>query len=332
MQVEVSRKIRLRAGDYVEVRTLRKILATLDANGCFEGLPFMPEMVAYCGKSFRVFKRIDKIIDMVNNAGPRRMSGTVTLLDIRCDGHAHGGCQTGCQLLWKEAWLRRSASNNLTLSADSEDINRSGNETLERKEMTLESLNSLTCKSGEEKKDQVKYSCQATELYNASCYFSWWDLRQYFSPLWSGNITLAEFFRVILIDLFNLAQQFRGRCTYPYLEPGNLEKTPSFEAHLMPGEMVQVKTQKEIQATLDKRFRNRGLWFDKEMIRFCGGYYRVLRRVDRAIDESTGKLIKFKNPCIILDGVTSKGEFRRFNPQNEFIFWKEIWLKRVATE
>src|SRR4051794_17968284 len=26
---------------------------------------------------------------------------------LRCDGSAHGGCQAGCRLYWKEAWLRR---------------------------------------------------------------------------------------------------------------------------------------------------------------------------------------------------------------------------------
>ncbi len=25
----------------------------------------------------------------------------------RCDGTAHGGCQTACLLYWKEAWLKR---------------------------------------------------------------------------------------------------------------------------------------------------------------------------------------------------------------------------------
>ena len=26
--------------------------------------------------------------------------------DLRCGGQAHGGCQAGCRLYWKEAWLQ----------------------------------------------------------------------------------------------------------------------------------------------------------------------------------------------------------------------------------
>ena len=47
-------------GDTVAVRSLGEILATLDADAKLDGLPFMPEMVPYCGKSFRVVRRADK--------------------------------------------------------------------------------------------------------------------------------------------------------------------------------------------------------------------------------------------------------------------------------
>ena len=105
----IDRRVRrsLRVGNYVEVRSAQEIMATLDSEGCLEDLPFMPEMLDYRGKRFRVFKRVDKIIDMVNRTGLRRMSRTVLLQDLRCDGQAHGGCQAGCQLQWKEAWLWR---------------------------------------------------------------------------------------------------------------------------------------------------------------------------------------------------------------------------------
>ena len=34
------------------------------------------------------------------------MTSTVYLDDVRCDGSGHGGCQAGCRIYWKEAWLR----------------------------------------------------------------------------------------------------------------------------------------------------------------------------------------------------------------------------------
>jgi hypothetical protein len=48
---------RLRAGDWVQVRTREEILGTLDSRGMLDELPFMPEMLAYCGKRMRVGKR-----------------------------------------------------------------------------------------------------------------------------------------------------------------------------------------------------------------------------------------------------------------------------------
>ena len=54
------------AGELVEVRSREEILGTLDADGRLENLPFMPEMLPYCGRQFRVFKRAHKTCDFVN--------------------------------------------------------------------------------------------------------------------------------------------------------------------------------------------------------------------------------------------------------------------------
>jgi hypothetical protein len=47
--------------------------------------------------------------------------------------------------------------------------------------------------------------------------------------------------------------------------------------------------------------------FDGEMLRYCGRQARVLRRVDQIIDEKTGRMLRFKNPCIVLDDVVCTG-------------------------
>jgi hypothetical protein len=39
------------------VKTAREFLATFDAEGTFEGVPFMPEMLESCGETFRVRAR-----------------------------------------------------------------------------------------------------------------------------------------------------------------------------------------------------------------------------------------------------------------------------------
>jgi len=305
---------RLRAGDTVEVRSIQEIEATLDDRGCVDGLPFMPEMAPYCGTVHRVFKRIDKIIDIVEYTGLRRMSGTVTLEGIRCDGRAHGGCQAGCQMLWREEWLRRYSGERAQGAGIAE--RAPGNPVLTRE-------------SGTETPTEEVYRCQATELFRASSFLPRWDPRQYLSPLWSGNVTLVEFLRGTSIELFNTVQRFRGGCEYPHWVGSQLEKTPTLSLGLRPGDWVRVRSKDEILQTLDRRNRNRGLWFDREMVRYCGGRFRVLRRVERLIKESSGRFIRLKNSCVILEGVTARGEFYRFNPQNDYILWREIWLERL---
>ena len=39
----------LKAGEWVQVRSKEEILATLDANGRLDEMPFMPEMLKFCG-------------------------------------------------------------------------------------------------------------------------------------------------------------------------------------------------------------------------------------------------------------------------------------------
>jgi hypothetical protein len=111
--------------------------------------------------------------------------------------------------------------------------------------------------------------------------------------------------------------------------PGQLERTPELVLDLQPGELVRVRSREEIAATLDANGKNRGMRFDREMIRFCGRTFRVLRRANRIIDERNGSMLNLRNSCIVLDGVTATGEFLRFCPQNEYIFWREVWLERV---
>jgi len=48
---------RLRRGDLVEVKAPSEILQTLDADGTLDRLPFMPEMLGYCGRRFQVAER-----------------------------------------------------------------------------------------------------------------------------------------------------------------------------------------------------------------------------------------------------------------------------------
>jgi hypothetical protein len=81
--------------------------------------------------------------------------------------------------------------------------------------------------------------------------------------------------------------------------------------------------------------KNTGLYWDAEMVPYCGGTYRVLKRVTKIIDENTGKMRAMRRPCIILDSVVCKSKYsecRMFCPRSIYSYWREIWLERVGSD
>lgn len=308
----------LRPGDCVRIRSLPEILATLDERGTLNGVPFIPEMAVFCGKRARVFRRVDKLNDWIHATGLKRMRRLVLLHGIRCDGSSHGGCQANCHLRWSEDWLTLSGPP-LRNSPDGE-CRSSETRGLEMTRLPRK----RTDDSGVE-----RYVCQATELTAGGRSVAWADPRHYLRDLVVGNIRLKLFLLGISLSSFNWIQRLRGGTVSPYYAVGHSSASPTESLGLAAGDLVRVKSKAQIERTLNNRSRNRGLWFDGEMLRFCGGSYRVKARVERLIVERTGELKSLSSPCIILEGVTASGELHGFNPENEHVFWREIWLERV---
>ena len=302
------------AGEFVEVLSLEEIIATLDPRGELDSLPFMPEMQALCGRRARVFRRVDKIFDWITESGLRRMRNTVILEDLRCDGSDHSGCQADCPILWKEAWLRRVSKRKLPVTRLTESPAR-----LDLRQFTTR-IDEVT--------SETRYVCQLSRLPQATTPTRWNDPCNLLREFVTGNVRIGPFVAFIAILLFNSAQRRCGGARFPVLAPSQSQKTPHAELNLQPGELVRIKTKLEIERTLNAQFKNRGLWFDKEMTRFCGGKHKVRARVDRQIDERSGKMVTFANPCITLEGVTATGEYFEFAPLDERIYWREIWLER----
>jgi hypothetical protein len=337
--------LNLRVGELVEVRSEPEILATLDENGELESLPFMPEMLQFCGQRFRVDKLALKLCDTIDWTGMYRMRHAVHLQGVRCDGQAHGGCQAGCLVYWKEAWLKRVEASGPQADSDGDGVERGGapaagqQEQLPRctrTELIARAHNQgATAPSGEE-----TYSCQATELIRAAPErIPSWDLRQYVLDVRSGNATTLAMIRSLCVGLFNefqdlsrkvLPERLRlwGGRRFPFIE-GKLKRTPEASLGLEPGELVRVKSKEAIVQTLDVHNRNRGMSFDAEMLKYCGRQARVLRRVEQIIDERSGKLMRFKNPCIVLEDVICTSDYHRLCPRGIYPYWREIWLERV---
>ena len=341
--------LKLRAGELVEVRSEAEILATLDAKGRLDALPFMPEMLTYCGKQFHVYKRADKTCDTIcYTPGLRRMQNTVHLDMLRCDGSAHGGCQALCLLFWKEAWLKRVQPNATSSRYQDSVPVVPGQISADSGSMTRDLLMKATRASGEEvAAGEEVYTCQATEHQRASTFLHWWDCRQYFRDLWYGNATALQLLKGISFQMFkqtlrlggfraqvwayNRLQGACGGTPYPF-RSGKLTKTPTEELNLQPGDLVQVKSHDEILATVNQHNKNRGLRFDVEMAPFCGGKYRVLQRLEKFVDERTGKMNKLPGVCIIMDGVYCRSQYSNSRiacPRSIYSWWREIWLRRV---
>jgi hypothetical protein len=333
----------LKAGDWVEVRSREEILATLDEHGRLNNLPFMLEMFEYCGRRLRVHKRADKTCNYIRGWSIRRMTSTVHLESVRCDGMGHDGCQAGCLIFWKEAWLKPVARGDGLVSPES--LGRSSDTKVQPGFCTIESL--LAASRTKDAEGDVLYSCQATDVPRFTSYMSFWDPRQYIRDLRSGNLksgyegnlrghralelilAVIRLFQASLIGLFNEIQERRRGSRYPFIA-GLAQNAGGVPLNLQPGELVEVRSKEEIMVTLDQGQKNRGLWFDGEMLPYCGGIYRVLRRVNRIVDEKTGKMIQMKSSCIVLEGVVCRSDFHRLCPRAIYPYWRESWLKRAS--
>ena len=322
----------LKIGELVEVRPPSEILATLDERGRLEALPFMPEMLQFAGKQLRVYKRAFKTCDQVKNSGMYRMERTVHLEGVRCDGSAHGGCQAGCLIFWKEGWLRRAE--------DADGQAEPAPAAPATGVATLETLQRETRPPGAGPDEEI-FSCQNTAIPEAApTHIPGWDVRQYIQDVTSGNARPLPVLKGLAIHLFNKFQWanrkflprfllINGGRSYPSIE-GRLDgRTPKETLDLQPGELVEVKSKEEIFATLDRTGHNRGLRFDIEMLRYCGKRARVQRRVNRLIDEKTGKMVHIGGDCIVLDGFICAADFHQNCPRGIEEYWREIWLRRV---
>lgn len=105
--------LNLKAGDCVEVRSAKEIFATLDTRGKLGGLAFTAEMAKFCGRKFKVRKRLEKIILETTGELRRLRMPTVLLEGAFCDDEAHSGCDRSCFCFWREEWLRRAPSDSI---------------------------------------------------------------------------------------------------------------------------------------------------------------------------------------------------------------------------
>ena len=333
-----STPLDLRVGDLVEVRSEAEILRTLDSRGTLDSLPFMPEMLQFCGKRLRVYKSAHKACDTIDWGMQRRIENAVHLEGVRCDGGGHDGCGNGCLIYWKEAWLKR------VTDSPGDSIRATSPDEVARDARSDSTCTRETLAASTRTKDEigdVVFACQATELIRASvATIPWWALWQYVRDVRSGNAGVGSVLRGLAVGLFNRFQRanvrisprltlIQGGRTYPFVNGQLKGKTESGDLMLEPGELVEVKSKEAIFATLNEHDRTRGLRFDGEMLQYCGRRGRVDRRVERIIDEKTGRMLAITSDSILIEGFVCPGTYHRSCPRASPLWWRESWLERV---
>lgn len=298
---------RFEKGEVVEVRPWPDILKTLDDAGTLDGLPFMPEMLGFCGQMLRISKRLERTCEETQGT-MRRIRNVVFLDDLRCDGSAHGGCDKGCRFLWKDAWLKKPA---------------------EIQRLKSQSADDVPAYPFRYAFPDGRYICQSTQMIHATSHLSRFDLGSYVRDIRAKTYSAGELFRAASRALF-----LKVRCmalNKSHLSvAGMLTKTPTRTLNLKPGERVRVKTRDEIIRTLNREGKNRGLVFTVEMLPFCGGTFRVHKRVEKIIDEPSQTLIGLEG-TVILENVTCDGchSPRGGCPKDNYLYWREVWLERI---
>jgi hypothetical protein len=336
----IQQNLKLKVDELVEVRPLAEILSTLNKQARLDELPFMPQMIQCCGKRYRVRKRAHKLCDTAFGTGARQLENAVYLEAAPCDGKAYGGCEMRCEVLWKEAWLRRvepDVAAHPSISAPSQ----AG---------CSEADIWAAAKSREGAEDV--FVCQATQMLHATKPLSPWSPAQYVEDYRSGNVGLSRIlgsisymlyatlvssgvgFGSALRWVYDAFQKIRGGVPYPDL-PGVLPKggpTPGKNLGLEVGDLVRIRSHDEILHTVDESLMNRGMAFHPEMVPYCGRTFRVRQRVRKIINERTGRLVELKNSCLVLDGADCVGRYSRpLNcPRASNPYWREIWLERVS--
>lgn len=315
-----TRAQQFRVGDWVEVRSLEEIMETLDEQGRLGGMPFMPEMARYCGRRFRIAKSAHKTCDPTGQTNMRKLADSVHL-STRCDGSAHGHCEARCLIFWKTAWLRRADGPSRARVDAPQD------------KAVLQHLQDRTQRKSDE---GVRYCCQATEIVRATTPLSRNELNQYVDDIATGNVSSAHVAQQCVAVVTKAALSRLGRLngrgaqTIPRAAASGHAEQPPLNLH--EGELVRIRLAKDILATLDANGKHRGLALEAEMLRYCGREFRVAGRVNRIIDEASGKMVTIKNDCIVLDGLVCRGldnSGRLFCPRSPFFYWREAWLERA---
>jgi hypothetical protein len=115
-------------------------------------------------------------------------------------------------------------------------------------------------------------------------------------------------------------------------EVASESQTASSHLNLSSGDLVRVRSEEEIRATLNSRNELKGCMFMEAMWQYCGTTQRILKPVTRFVDERDYRVKKARG-LVLLEGLICEGtpDYGRCD-RACFYFWREEWLEKVNGE
>jgi hypothetical protein len=131
-------------------------------------------------------------------------------------------------------------------------------------------------------------------------------------------------FKQVTNEWANSVNERIGRATKPAMGPELLA-----DEHFQAGDPVRVRSKAEIEATLNHWRQLKGCTFMPEMVLYCGTQQRVLKPLERFVDERDLR-VKKASGIVLLENAICQGtaDFGRCD-RSCFLFWRVEWLERV---
>jgi len=128
---------------------------------------------------------------------------------------------------------------------------------------------------------------------------------------------------------WNYLINFIARLANGKMKLSNKQMHESRNTKLHAGDLVRVRSKEEIVSTLNSWDQLKRCAFMEEMWPYCGTKQRVLKRVEKFLDERD-YLIKKCNGIVILENLLCEGT-KDFGPCDRacFYFWREEWLEKL---
>jgi len=106
-------------------------------------------------------------------------------------------------------------------------------------------------------------------------------------------------------------------------------ETGATSSSLKAGDWVRVRSREGIQATLNPWKQLKGCTFMPEMLPYCGTTQRVLKRMERFVDERDYQVRKCQG-IILLVGLNCHGTSHYGRCDRAcYYFWREEWLEKI---